>query len=75
MIGKPLHKWEYKGKQPKGTLDVGKDWFECARCGFALVSYVGLSPAVGMQRLISHNSHLKTCTDPNCKEHDGESKK
>ena len=61
MKGKPLHKWEYKGKQPKGTRDAGRDWFECSRCGFALVSYTGGSPARQIQRLIGHNSYLKTC--------------
>ena len=61
MKGKPLHKWEYKGKQPEGTRDAGRDWFECSRCGFALVSYVYEPPARAIQRLIGHNSYLKTC--------------
>ena len=61
MKGKPLHTWEYKGKQPEGSRDAGHDWFECSRCGFALVSYVHEPPAIGIQRLISHNSRLRTC--------------
>ena len=61
MKGKPLHKWEYKGKQPEGSRDAGWNWFECSRCGFALVSYVYEPPALGIQRLISHNSRLRTC--------------
>ena len=61
MNNKPLHQWQYKGKQPEGTRDAGRDTFECSRCGFALMSYVSEPPARAMQRLIGHNSQLKTC--------------
>ena len=64
MRNKPLHKWQYKGRQPKEERDAGRDWFECVRCGFVLVSYVHEPPARGIQRLIGHNSQLKTC-EPN----------
>ena len=63
MKGKPLHKWEYKGKQPD-EAHCDEFWalrLNARRCGFALVSYVFEPPALGIQRLISHNSRLRTC--------------
>ena len=69
MNNKPLHQWQYKGKHyeyegnkaPEDMKDSFCDTFECSSCGFALISYVSEPPARAMQRLIGHNSQLKTC--------------
>ena len=65
MKGKPLHTWEYKGKRPEGDRDAGWNWYKCKTCGFALVSYNDIPPALNIQRLISHNSRLRTCEKEN----------
>lgn len=59
--GKPLHKWQYKGRVPEGELGAGWSLYECERCGFALISFNSLPPARNIQRLISENANLKRC--------------
>ena len=59
-----MHKWIYKGQLLDNSQQDGRPLFECSKCGFQLVSYIG-NLVEALQSLINNNHTLVKCQKEN----------